>query len=386
MTLEQPFDVLQGLWPAPAQLKATRLLLPRHGGTSYIPIPTFSHPRVLVPMDVSGVERSILQGNGRRGQLIRTMWKAVICLPLRRLTVVEDPEGIESFLSEILATPIRMGVLLGPRRANQKAVLQIFNESGQTLAFAKLAHNALTAKLLAQEAKALTLLSRREPRTFRAPGIKFDGHWRDVPILVQDALSLSRPQPVSQQHPTEVMAEIAAIQGVELYDDDLPTAFTEQLSVPVQDTWSDIDLEPILAVRDTTLKRSGTVPFGSWHGDLGPWNMTTDGTETLIWDWERFNGTVPIGFDAAHYRAQRCLAAATKPACAWYLIARDVAAVLVAAGQSPAPAGRIAGMYLVAICHRYIADASDGPSTALRRRVEWLAAVSREAVSHTEKR
>lgn len=384
MTAEQP-DVLKALWPAPAKIRATHSLLPRHGQTSYSPIPTFRHPRVLVPTAVYGAERSLLQGTGPRGQLTRLMWKAAKRLPLRRLAVVEDPQGIEAFLSDLLAIPIRMGVLLGPPRANQKVVLRIFDQSGKTLAFAKLAHNPLTASLIEQEAKALRLLSHLELKTFRVAHIRFYGQWRDVPILVQSALMLAHPKsalqrPTPQRLPIQVMAEIAALQGVSV-SDTLPASLTEQILLPAPAIWFGIDLTPVCTMRELTLARSQGIPLGSWHGDLGPWNMLTDGRETLIWDWERFGVGVPVGFDAAHHRVQRCLAASMNPADAWTLIVCDVEVALGAADQVVAPAEQIAGLYIAAICARYIRDAVDGPSAALRRRVTWLAAISHEAVT-----
>ena len=56
------------------------------------------------------------------------------------------------------------------------------------------------------------------------------------------------------------------------------------------------DLE---ATADTT-----RLAFGSWHGDWTPWNMAFSGGRVLVWDWERFENGVPVGFDAVHYQLQ----------------------------------------------------------------------------------
>ena len=44
--------------------------------------------------------------------------------------------------------------------------------------------------------------------------------------------------------------------------------------------------------------------LGAWHGDWTPWNMACTSGGLLLWDWERFAGGVPVGFDALHYQLQ----------------------------------------------------------------------------------
>ena len=59
--------------------------------------------------------------------------------------------------------------------------------------------------------------------------------------------------------------------------------------------------------RSTTIERSygaDTVSLGGWHGDWGRWNMGMDGGVLQLWDWERYDTEVPIGFDALHFIAQ----------------------------------------------------------------------------------
>ena len=56
-----------------------------------------------------------------------------------------DADSIETHLAERLGTDVRVGVLLGTRRANQKPVLQVFARDGRSLGYAKIGHNDLTA-------------------------------------------------------------------------------------------------------------------------------------------------------------------------------------------------------------------------------------------------
>jgi hypothetical protein len=130
-------------------------------------------------------------------------------------------------------------------------------------------------------------------------------------------------------------------------------------------------------------------PFGTWHGDFGPWNAAW-GVELEVWDWERFDPDVPVGLDAAHWRAQ--LAVGTDPTAAWQLMRGDVEELLDAASDpasDPASAGGderpdgalAAACYLLAIWSRYRHDAEVSPTPALRARVTWLCAVAEAAVT-----
>ena len=67
----------------------------------------------------------------------------------------EGGESIATHLSALLGQPVRLGIHLGPPRANQKPVLQVLTPEGRTLGFAKIGANVLTRQLVAAEAQAL---------------------------------------------------------------------------------------------------------------------------------------------------------------------------------------------------------------------------------------
>ena len=49
------------------------------------------------------------------------------------------------------------------------------------------------------------------------------------------------------------------------------------------------------------------VSFGAWHGDWAPWNMAAHDGRVMLWDWERFETDVPVGFDALHFELQKLI-------------------------------------------------------------------------------
>jgi hypothetical protein len=373
---------IAGLWPTPARVSTSRSTQP--GETAYLVVPSMRRPRLLVPADVRGAERMFARhGGGRLDRAARSAWRRVHRaglarrLPWSRMSVASEPEGIEAYLAAALGHDVRIGVLLGPPRANLKPVVQIFSSSGETVAFAKVGLTSLTEKLLADEAVALELLATKNPRSFSAPQLLHHGMWKGRPVLVQSALPLAQGNHTPAAPPLEVIVEIAALTGVTHQ----PLSSSELLARPHELDWHGLDLRALGGLYET-LAATSDLPFGAWHGDFGPWNMGVDGRRVEVWDWERFAVGVPVGFDAAHYQAQRGVAASADPVLAWHRIVADVEAVLRASGLDESAAPAVGSAYLLAIVDRYRVDAHDGPTNRLRARVAWLAAVA--AVAHSQ--
>jgi hypothetical protein len=367
---------IAGLWPAPARITESRST--GSDETGYLVVPSMSRPRLLVPADLRGAERMFSRhGGGRLDRAARRAWRQAhrsglaARLPLSRLSVASEPEGIEAYLAGVLGEDVRIGVLLGPPRANLKPVVQVFSADGDTIAFAKVGLTPLTTKLLAAEAAALELLATKETHTFSVPALLHHGSWKDNPVLVQSALPLAQGDHAPAVPPLEVMVEIAGVAGVT----NQPLTSSDVLGAPPENRdWHGLDLRVFVALHET-LTASGDLPFGTWHGDFGPWNMGVDGRRVEVWDWERFAVGVPVGFDAAHYQAQRGVAAGTDPVLAWHRILADVEAVLHASGLDESVGPAVGSAYLLAIVDRYRGDAADGPTDRLRARLTWLAAV-----------
>src|SRR5262249_27776446 len=92
---------------------------------------------------------------------------------------------------------------------------------------------------------------------------------------------------------------------------------------------------------------------GSWHGAWAPWNMTMSRGRAMVWDWERFQTGVPVGYDAVHYRLQ---AAVIRDGLAARAAAEGAvtgaAAALIPLGVEPHAARLVATLYLVEIAAR----------------------------------
>jgi hypothetical protein len=375
------------LWPPPAEAILNRDT--RAGQNGYLVAPSVGRPRLLVPLEVPGAARMLTRHGGTPTQLaarslLRLLHRSRVAgwLPLTRLSVTPEPAGVEAYLSACLSRPVSIGVLMGPPRANAKPVLQVFDQSGATIAFAKVGSSPLTARLVDNEASALSMLDKAAPRTFTAPRLLHHGKWRQFPVLVQQALPLSQSNLAPAQAPWEVMAEIAELTGI--HDEQLgDSGFLARVDPGLETRWHGVDLQPFQRLF-AALASAGACPFGSSHGDFGPWNMGTDGSRFEVWDWERFDASVPVGFDAAHYRTQRAVACDVEPLTVWPQIVGDVSRLLDALGRDARSAPAAAGSYLLDICSRYRGDAGDDPTPTLRRRMAWLSGTAAVAARSLE--
>lgn len=381
-------DPLAALWPAPAELH--RSWSPRGRGTGYLALPDPGRPRLLVPTAVPGAGRTLTRhGGGRATRALRLALRqahrtgAARLLPLPRLWVRPDPDGIEQHLATVLEEPVEgVAVLLGPPRANLKPVVQVFGRGGRVLAFAKIGTTALTRGLLETEAAALRTLADADLTGVRVPTLVHHGRWRDLGVLVATPLPHAQTDREPVDLPIEALAAIATaapVRSQRLAETPLASVLFEPDAETDPDRWHGVDVSPFATLRSALDPRAQT-RLGCWHGDFGPWNAAVGEGELEVWDWERFETGVPIGLDAAHWRVQLAMRGPHEPDATWSAVCADVSRVLEATGGAREDAWLVSACYLLVIWARYRSDAAGEANVALRQRVTRLAALADAAV------
>ena len=385
------------LWPAPASAgfdepgaaiseyllvlggKRPRLLVPaRHPRAAAVAVRRYAEPGAVSQRLVLRVLSAALRtGLGR-----------VALRPRFRVCVNggsggsggSDAETIETYLRGALAEDLVLSMSIGPARANRKPVLQLLTQDGRTVGFAKIGVNELTRTLAAAEAESLRTVAATAPRHLTVPSVLHQGRWNGLEILVLSPLPIWLPR--ARHDPPRLraaMLEVAEIGGVTtapLRD----SGYWAGLGRRLDSLDSDSD-EAARALRGAYARideQAGAVPlrYGSWHGDWTPWNMATLRDTLLVWDWERFSGGVPLGFDAVHYAFQDAVVRdGTGPAVA---VTRtlDGATRLLAPFGVTSPEGAAARLtallYFIDIAARYLADRQAEAGAQLGRPREWL--------------
>jgi hypothetical protein len=360
-------DLLAHLWPSPRHRFATGRAAAPPGWVEVAKFGVFGdvqRSRPLVPLargPAAGAVRRGHAGMPEHAWLLRAATAAAlragVLQPLlrRRVRILRRPgpaapgaEGIDEHLAGVLGVPLVVAApSFGPPRANWKAVVQLLAPDGRTLGWAKIGTNAVTRRLVANEAAFLRRASTLPLRRLQVARVLHAGEWHGAEVLVTSPLPTGggngpRGLPSLVPFLAELVTGFGATRAplgaaafwteVRARADGLPAGPGRSLLA-----WA-------LRALDARAARR-TLAFGRWHGDWSPWNMQWRGDRLAVWDWERSRQPVPVGFDLLHHAFQ------TAPS-------RPAAAPLALLGVGPADQPLVLALYLVERVLRELEDAT----------------------------
>ncbi len=310
--LQSPYEILGLLFPGlPATRTSTRGLSRTPAGHRRLTaLPNVDDTRMFLPVEAplaASALRRARRSIDLRGRLVTSTAATGLRLGLGRLLRAQldvplSRDSVDAQLADLLDRDVRTAIFLGPPRSNRKPVLQVLGSRGELLAVAKAGINDLTSELARAEAMALRTVGARGFATVVPPLLLGEGKLHGHSMVVQSPLDV--PDGHAEPGPSQLTAvfdEIARSGGTTngaLQD----SAYLERLrgrlvAAPTAEMSSLGS-----SVLDSLAASGARLDFGSWHGDLSPWNLAAaDGDRVLVWDWERFTEGVPVGFDALHY-------------------------------------------------------------------------------------
>jgi hypothetical protein len=381
-------------------------------GGELIVLPGAARPRLIVPSGrraaAAAVRRYGEPGSAKTmfaTRALAIMLAGGLRSALGDRLIVRVPPGAEticSYLGELAGRPVEISMHVGAARANRKPVLQLLTEAGETVGFAKIAINQLTASLVRDEHAALTRLGQARLTKLRAPGVLALGSWNGLDVLLLEALPVwRRRQRLTDDRLAAALAELAGSAGLshstlaasgylERLLDRLDAADVSGGDAAGGDgagggvaggevAGGDVaggDVARALAKLITRLgdeAGASELTFGCWHGDLTPWNLACTKAGLLVWDWERFAVGVPVGFDALHYWLQaRVVRQDRDPVGAATLCVAAAPRLLAPFGVPAAQAKLTALAYLAELSVRYLADRQADAGARLGAPDRWL--------------
>lgn len=394
-------EVARLLWPEPWEVPAVvRGPLPTSQGhrDAWV-FPSVANPRLLVPTDVPGSSVMVRRLGGSRSGLVnglagparvvlehavRTRALVLAGWPRLRMTAAEPgADSIERHLSEGMGREVRVGVMLGTRRANQKPVLQVFGTDGTVLGFAKIGHNPLTANLVRREAAALAVVAEGRPHSFRSPRVLHHETWRGLEVLVMSALKSGRGHDVSSDQRLAAVREIIGLGGRTTSELSVSAWFI-RLSDRAAATASSAIGARLHAAVEALGNEYGSrdLELGGWHGDWGHWNMGIGPDGLQVWDWERYEPDVPLAFDELHYAAQGVRPEGGAADAQEHGLLSSVGTRLAALGVPRDRHHLTLLLYLADIGTRYVEAFEHGATPVLRRRTEWVVDLLERRLDH----
>jgi len=276
-----------------------------------------------------------------------------------------DDDTADVALSRVVGESVFVSWAVGPRRANRKPVLQLSTHQAKTIGFAKAGIDDLTRVLVGKEAGALQALSRHHFTVLNHPVVLGRTWVRDTQLLAISSIdsdgaslrdTLGRAGAARRHLLHQAMTELATAQGVNQQAIG-SSAWLERLERRIQSVPDRVRQrrlsEAVTPLRTLTRR----LPFGSWHGDWQPANFAIHDSSVAVWDWERYEQDVPLGFDSQHLALQTAITQMQVPP-------RDAASwALESARQRLAPwsisaedARVVAILHLFDVSVRYIVD------------------------------
>ncbi len=382
-------DMVALLWPGSASVGGRRRpgRAPRPPARDYVLVPAANRPRLLVPrrpLRATATALGRYKGSATGAGLLRLRAAALAArlgaadlLPDR--VRVDPPSGgapapgIEDHLGEVLGREVLLAMHIGPRRAVQKPVLQLISPQGQLLGFAKLGVNPLTRELVRAEARHLEVLAGLPLRAVTVPRLLHHGTWGPHELLVQEPLTRTGTGEVTEERRVAAALEVARARGVTthaLRDSPYLRRLADRVEALADTPQSALLRSATARLRATAGDR--VAPFGSWHGDWAPWNMTGSPGTVMVWDWEFFGADVPLGFDDLHFRVQEEVVGLRRdPVDALARLRRGAGAWLPAFGVPAESTDLVAALYVLEIATRYLEDGEMDGDTAMGR-LDWL--------------
>lgn len=221
---------------------------------------------------------------------------------------VQQPTGSDSLVGHLeqqIGPRLHAAIAIGPPRQNRKPIVQLLTGQGRTVAFVKVGVTDVTRELVRRESASLQQVSAGTVPSLIVPQVLFAGTWQDTEVMALSALPRASGDRVSPALRLAAMQEVAAVAG--RHDAAYASsAYRDRLG-------AELDRPGSLAARLRTVAQqldsssSTPVSFGAWHGDWAPWNMAAHDGRVMLWDWERFETGVPVGFDALHFELQKLI-------------------------------------------------------------------------------
>ncbi|MDH3294870.1 MAG: hypothetical protein OER95_11185 [Acidimicrobiia bacterium] len=238
----------------------------------------------------------------------------------RQLVTVDGraTDGVLCQLAEALSArhrdlrELHVAVSLARPKSNRKPVLQLIDENGRCLGWAKVGWNPWTTRLVANEARWLQAGCRHPlimPRLLDE--LTIGGRQ----VVITSGAGPSRwPRRMSGLDPDLILAvaDLGPRDRVRVCDSPWWASVEQVRSVATPSESRAID--QVVAATDGLL-----FDIGAWHGDLTPWNIMSasgppvdgrrfwsraGGVVRQVIDWEFAAEGVPVGFDLCHYHTQ----------------------------------------------------------------------------------
>lgn len=283
-------------------------------------LPSARRPRLLIPLASRRIAARSLDIYNAQSLTARVA-KGFLAAGLRAgiaQPFLRDKCSLDALLQEHLrqvlgCSGLTCAVSTGTPNRSQKPVLQLMDEGGHILGYAKIGWNERTIGLVRNEASVLDSLRNRAFTTTVVPRILHAGTWRQLYILVQSAPGgrvRRAPSRLDYRH-IRFLCELQRTCAPVLP----PPSLSGQLDALAQMGFHYYVHLLESGLRAASRELAGEVlPAGFGHGDFAPWNIRLEDDRLLVLDWEYGGPGRPLLWDLFHFVIQSAMELHGSPA------------------------------------------------------------------------
>lgn len=180
-----------------------------------------------------------------------------------------------------------------PHLRRKKYSCLLFDDSGESITYGKVAWGDEDKKKIIQERVAATSYTQIAPKMFKAPRLFYSGKYTEQPYNLFDPLPLpirSFPNKWNNLH-QRVWIELTSNTQRNLKATIVPW-WEKVLSLPAN--WQ-------VAIQQLETAPANQLKFSFAHGDFTSWNMCMINNQTYLFDWENFEVDAPLWLDLFYY-------------------------------------------------------------------------------------
>ncbi len=332
---QQLLALLDVMVPGSTPALTTRSrLLGRRPSETYLPVPSWRAPRLLVPLSSRKAAAAALGLRSGPRHRPAHRWIYRVAAKAMELDVAQhllaarvlvydlddDPAAAAGSFAEHVAQLLGSDTVVCPRVStltdtNRTLGMHVIDRDGRLVGFVKAGWNALTRQLVDNEAHAMQRLAAHQSPRLRAPQLLHRGTWNNLDFIIAEPLDFTVGEQPSSGGPTrlDVIEEIIGTgdDSIQQLQDSAYWSRTQQRLRTVTGS-SAVDSLTKSAVTDVFTQLDDDfgamhLRFGAWHGDWLPWNMLQRGQRLIAWDWEYWSDCAPAGFDVLHFFAGTAL-------------------------------------------------------------------------------
>lgn len=281
----------------------------------FIVLPSHKMPRWLVPIDNYSAMLAatrIYLPQKRSAQILRSLFIRMVkmgwdgYLRSRVLVASKDPLPMEQLVRAATGEQCPFFALsLGRMATVRKLTVQIMDQHGNIIAYAKLPLAHLADQRVRNEANTLERLSNFVSLRPHIPRVLYAGKYSDNYMLLQSPLE-GEPGPTNcngmhQQFLQTLWNVHRLTKPGRLLINEVAGRW-EKVAPFLGTKWAELGQETL---RYSNRALAGVlISFGVMHGDFAPWNTRVRRDDLLLFDWESAQWEAPTSWDMFHFRVQ----------------------------------------------------------------------------------